>query len=196
MKYIWTIAALIVVSPALAEKELSHPVSELYVMSMDGAELQKDVLTLTGLNSKVIWFTDRPKRQSGVADSEEFIANWPMGDDSFEVDPPNAVLVGEDADGEQFELEIELTDPDWTAEYLKLRVLPLSDELPQSLTLKGAHLFIDNSNDDLGDPDGPGSWCGQECFQPIIGEKAEDEADDAAAKGDYKSQSRYVGTRY
>ena len=164
MKYVLAATAIGITGPLLAETEQNYPVSELYVMTMEQAQLQNEVLTLTGMNSKVIWFTDRPERQSGVAYTDAFIANWPMGDDDFEVDPPNAVLVGENADGEEFEIAMELMNPEWNQDILTLRVLPLGEALPDKLGLSAAHLFIDNSSDD-GDV---GSWCGHECFRPVI----------------------------
>jgi len=155
--------ALSIAAPVMAETQLGYPVSELYVVATEQAQLRDKVLTLTGPNSKVIWFTDRPERKSGAADTRVFIANWPKGEDSFEVDPPNAVLVGSDADGDEIEIAMELTEPKWDEGELSLRVLPLSQPLPKSLDLGDAHLFIDNS----GPGDSVPEWCGHECFNPV-----------------------------
>ena len=147
-------------TPAKDDAQLDYPVSELYVVAMEGASIEQDVLTLSGLNPKVIWFTGRPKRESGRASFEVFVASWPMADDSFKVDPPNAVLVGTDRNGDDVEFAMELTDPVWVEGTLKLRVLPLSDPLPELLSSSAAHLFIDNA-------DALSGWCGHECFQPV-----------------------------
>lgn len=154
---------------ATAEPRLEYPVSELYVMSMDSAELvDGQRLVLDGVNRKVIWFTDRPIRESGVADTRMFIANWPVGTDSFAGDPPNAVIVGALQDGTEVELPLELKEPKWSDKALILSVLPLSELLPQGLRLYNAHLFIDNSSDN---GDQATAWCGHVCFRPIVTEK-------------------------
>lgn len=80
---------------------------------MDKAELLAKQHTLSGVSSKAIWLTDRPKQESGLANSSIFIANWPMGDNSFEVDPPNAVLMDETADGEDVEIAMAQLEPGW-----------------------------------------------------------------------------------
>lgn len=167
MKRFFVLFTMASAMAVLAEPTHDYPVSELYVMSMDSAELiDGQRLVLDGVNRKVIWFTDRPDRGSGVADTRIFIANWPAGTDSFEVDPPNAVIVGALEDGTEIELPLELTEPSWSNESLVLSVLPLNEPLPKGLSLTNAHLFIDNSGDDDGDEL---NWCGHVCFKPVIG---------------------------
>ncbi|MEM6582573.1 MAG: hypothetical protein AAF699_14945 [Pseudomonadota bacterium] len=167
MKLVAALAILLLALSATGDTTQNYPISELYVMSMDSAELiDGQRLVLDGVNRKVIWFTDRPDRGSGVADVRIFIANWPAGTDSFEVDPPNAVIVGALKDGTEIELPLELTEPSWSDDSLVLSVLPLNEPLPNRLSLTNAHLFIDNSGDDDGDATG---WCGHACFKPVIG---------------------------
>ena len=39
-----------------------------------------------------VYFADRPNREVGHIDSGSFVALWSDGENSFEADPPNAVL--------------------------------------------------------------------------------------------------------
>ncbi len=156
------IALLIgVAATGAAQPEQNYPVSELYVLSADGARIDGDRLTLSGVDATVIWFTDRPAHQAGRADTQVFIANWPMGEDGFAVDPPNAVLVGGTASGE-VEVALELFDPEWAGQDLVLRVKPLEAASPHRLSLSAVHLFIDNQPDPQKGPEN--TWCGHECF--------------------------------
>jgi len=147
-----------------SDMQQDYPISELYVLSAQSAELNGDRLTLMGLDPKVIWFAERPARQAGRADTEVFVANWPVGDDSFEVDPPNAALVGSNGDDEEVELVLELMDPVWNGPELTLRIVPVETPLPRRLSLRFAHMFIDNQVADA-------LWCGHECFNAIIGDR-------------------------
>jgi len=50
-------------------------------------------LILEEPHDTVIWFADRPIRKAGYTDIRDFLKTWDEGKDSFEKDPPNAVLV-------------------------------------------------------------------------------------------------------
>ena len=76
------------------------PVPSLGVINSDGASLEGNKLTLTGVSGNVIVFADRPVRAAGHESTELFISRWGDGKDSFSKDPPNAtvsVLGGSDA---------------------------------------------------------------------------------------------------
>lgn len=49
-------------------------------------------LTIADTDPSIVWFTDRPARQSGVATLERFAAEWAPGG-PFATDPPNAAIV-------------------------------------------------------------------------------------------------------
>lgn len=49
-------------------------------------------ITLTGVSSTTLFFSDRPYRVTGHLPTGEFVSSWGAGDDSFAEDPPNAVL--------------------------------------------------------------------------------------------------------
>lgn len=77
------------------------PVPSLGVMNSDGATLEGNKLTLTGVSGNVIIFADRPVRAAGHESTDMFIARWGDGKDSFSKDPPNATVsvLGGDKNG-------------------------------------------------------------------------------------------------
>ena len=77
------------------------PVPSLGVINSDGATLEGNKLTLTGVSGNVIVFADRPVRAAGHELTDLFISRWGDGKDSFKKDPPNATVsvLGGDKDG-------------------------------------------------------------------------------------------------
>ena len=77
------------------------PVPSLGVINSDGATLEGNKLTLTGITKNVIIFADRPVRAAGHETTELFISRWDDGKDSFKNDPPNATVsvLGGEKDG-------------------------------------------------------------------------------------------------
>src|SRR5687767_2390411 len=67
-------------------------------------------LKLNDLADKTILFSDRPNRIVVTETTRDFVGNWTSGEDSFQVDPPNAALVVTD-DQEDDVFEIELFNP-------------------------------------------------------------------------------------
>lgn len=67
-------------------------------------------LQLNDLADKTILFSDRPNRIVATETTRDFVGNWTSGEDSFQVDPPNAALVVTD-DQEDDVFEIELFNP-------------------------------------------------------------------------------------
>ncbi|MDW0120939.1 MAG: hypothetical protein QOK88_07945 [Nitrososphaeraceae archaeon] len=67
-------------------------------------------LQLNDLADKTILFSDRPNRIVVTETTRDFVGNWTSGEDSFQVDPPNAALVVTD-DQEDDVFEIELFNP-------------------------------------------------------------------------------------
>ena len=121
------------------------PVSLLFIQSSDGAKLTDSTLTLTGVSSQTIWFTDRPYRESGQMITAEFISKWGSGADSFADDPPNAGFSCE-VGGELVNYVVELTDPSLDGDVLSYSVEAVGDDpLPSTLQCDAAaDLFIDS----------------------------------------------------
>ena len=51
-----------------------------------------DILTLQDVTPATLFFSDRPQRVVGHMTTADFVELWGEGDNSFEADPPNAVL--------------------------------------------------------------------------------------------------------
>jgi len=80
-----------------------------FVITAKEAELKGDQLTLITNSEHLFAFTDRPNRKFATLSVEDWTKNWNKGSDSFEKDPPNAVLVGTNsADEKEVLVEIEL----------------------------------------------------------------------------------------
>lgn len=81
---------------APAEKTIGQPKTEivpsLIVLNADGAKLEGNTLTLTGVATNSIIFADRPVRSAGHALTTHLIEEWADGSDSFAKDPPNATV--------------------------------------------------------------------------------------------------------
>ncbi len=68
-------------------------------------------LTLNDVNAQVVWFSDRPARQSGHIPIAEFVESWKGY--GFVEDPPNAALSVLGADDSQDTVVVELGSPDF-----------------------------------------------------------------------------------
>jgi hypothetical protein len=62
------------------------------VQTAQGIESTEDTLTLRGVTPSTLYFSDRPQRVVGHMTTADFVDLWGIGDNSFESDPPNAVL--------------------------------------------------------------------------------------------------------
>lgn len=64
----------------------------MFVQNALGITTESGTLTLTGVGPSTLYFSDRPQRVVGHMATSDFVDLWGAGDNSFEVDPPNAVL--------------------------------------------------------------------------------------------------------
>ncbi len=69
------------------EAEQSMFVQTARAITSDGT-----TLTLKDVTPSTLYFSDRPKRIVGHMTTADFVDLWAEGDNSFEEDPPNAVL--------------------------------------------------------------------------------------------------------
>jgi len=78
------------------EAEESMFVQTAEAVTSDGA-----TMTLLGVTPSTLYFSDRPQRIVGHMATTDFVELWGEGENSFEEDPPNAVLAflepGDDA---------------------------------------------------------------------------------------------------
>ncbi|TQM62864.1 hypothetical protein [Humibacillus xanthopallidus] len=64
----------------------------LFVQTATATSSVDGRLTLTGITPSTLYFADRPERATGHLSTQDFVNLWAVGDNSFESDPPNAVL--------------------------------------------------------------------------------------------------------
>jgi hypothetical protein len=68
-------------------------VEYMFAQTSSGVSIGADGrVTLNGVSRTTLFFSDRPHRVTGHIPTDEFIAQWGDGDDSFASDPPNALL--------------------------------------------------------------------------------------------------------
>jgi len=137
----------------------SSGVSQLFVQTTNSGtwELDNDgqhTLTLTAPGAHVTVFTDRPERLASQMTTEEFLNLWASF--GFNVDPPNAAIVVNDATATESTLVVELSNPkiigtsvQYTATVLHnptgtFAEYEVDDDLPT--TFEDASLFIDNAS--------------------------------------------------
>ena len=64
----------------------------MFVQTAQSVTSDGKSLTLNGVTPSTLYFSDRPKRIVGHMSTADFVELWSEGDNSFEDDPPNAVL--------------------------------------------------------------------------------------------------------
>lgn len=64
----------------------------MFVQTARGISSDGTTLTLNDVTPSTLYFSDRPKRVVGHMTTADFVDLWGEGDNSFEEDPPNAVL--------------------------------------------------------------------------------------------------------
>jgi hypothetical protein len=76
------------------EKKIEELQAEesMFVQTAQGVTSDGGTLTLTGVTASTLYFSDRPQRAVGSMKTADFVDLWGVGDNSFETDPPNAVL--------------------------------------------------------------------------------------------------------
>ena len=72
----------------------------MFVQTAEGIDSDGQTLTLRGITPSTLYFSDRPKRVVGHMSTADFVDLWATGDNSFETDPPNAVLAFLEPDAE------------------------------------------------------------------------------------------------
>jgi hypothetical protein len=130
-------------------------VEDMFVQTASGVRTDDGTMTLLGLTPHTIYFSDRPQRIVGHITTHRFLQWWSDGEDSFAVDPPNAVLAwGEPGTDTPDEAVVVISDPVVTDDGLRYRIQTLQGTPP---TQAGpCVLFIDP----LGRPLSPTSVAG------------------------------------
>jgi hypothetical protein len=84
------------------EKDIEELETEesMFVQTAQGISSEGGTLTLEGVTPSTLYFSDRPQRVTGQMATSDFVDLWGEGENSFETDPPNAVLSFLESGGE------------------------------------------------------------------------------------------------
>ena len=138
-----------------ATTEQLETAEAMFVQTAQGIESADGSLTLRGITPSTLYFSDRPERVTGHMATSDFVDLWGAGENSFEADPPNAVLSFLEPGGDVPEdAVVVLTEPQLSDGELSYSIDVLEGAVP-------AHtgpvtLFIDP----FGRPLSPVSVCG------------------------------------
>jgi hypothetical protein len=127
----------------------------MFVQTARGFTSDGATLTLRDVTPGTLYFADRPQRVVGHMTTADFVDLWDEGENSFETDPPNAVLAYvEGGDDAPADVVMVLRDPRLEDGHLSYSVEVLEGAVP---TEGGpVTLFIDP----FGRPLSPVSVCG------------------------------------
>lgn len=127
----------------------------MFVQQAHAASVRDGRLTLDRMTPATLYFSDRPHREVGHISNKDFVSIWDQGENSFESDPPNAVLAFlESGDGEPEDAVVVISDPQLGDGSMSYAIELLEGNLPPSTG--ACTLFIDP----LGRPLSPGSAAG------------------------------------
>jgi len=133
----------------LAEQE------SMFVQTARGITSEGAVVTLHDVTPSTLYFSDRPQRVVGHMSTADFVDLWSKGDNSFETDPPNAVLaLVEDGSDTPADAVVVIKEPRLFDRQLSYSVEVLEGTVP--ITGGPVTLFIDP----FGRPLSPVSVCG------------------------------------
>ena len=124
------------------EKEQAKQADFLFVQTAKSMGFDKSTnkLTLDGISSTTLFFSDRPVRIAGNRKTTAFVPCWSKGKDSFLKDPPNADVSIIEGDKLQ-QVVVVLQSPELKGDTLVYTVKVLQGDMPP----KGADvsIFID-----------------------------------------------------
>ncbi len=126
-------------SPAIHSK-----VELLLVQNSKNVAIDKDkkTLTLKGVSPTTLFFSDRPDRIAGHFNKKDYLKTWTEGEESFDADPPNAVLSVFEGDKDYLlDVVVELQNPRYEGDDLIYDITLIDGELP--MVGGPSSLFID-----------------------------------------------------
>jgi hypothetical protein len=124
------------------EEEL-EAIEAMFVQTAVEASAEGNTLTLHDVSASTLYFSDRPKRVVGHVTSSMFVDMWDEGGNSFEEDPPNAVLAFlEPGDDVPEDVVVVLRNPSMEGSALSYTFETLEGQMPAHAK-GGVTLFID-----------------------------------------------------
>lgn len=136
------VAAIGILAPASVTSAAGET-DLLFVQSAPDVAVSGDQLRLKNVSPLTLFFSDRPKRMTGVYKLDEWQKVWTDGSDSLKKDPPNAVLsVFEAGRADPTETVVELLDMKSEGADLVYSIKVLKGSLPAAGG--ESSLFIDD----------------------------------------------------
>jgi len=127
----------------------------MFVQTAHGAASDGKTLTLNNVTPSTLYFSDRPQRIVGHMTTADFVDLWAEGDNSFQEDPPNAVLAFlESGDQVPEDAVVVIREPRLDGAQLSYKIEALEGAVPAEAG--PVTLFIDP----FGRPLSPVSVCG------------------------------------
>jgi hypothetical protein len=114
----------------------------LFVQNAEAVTLEDGLLTLSGISSTTLFFSDRPDKIAAYGLTSEFVTFWSTGggSDNFEKSPPNAALAIASEDGAE-DVVVTLTNPRLNGDTLQYDVTLI--EGPATVAGGPCSLFVD-----------------------------------------------------
>jgi hypothetical protein len=117
-------------------------IEALFAQTARELTTEGDKVTFHGLSPATLYFSDRPQRVVGHLTTQKFVEEWGLGENSFAVDPPNAVIsFVEKGDQTPEDAIVVLKDPQLEGDKLTYTVDMLEGTLPAKGEL--VSVFID-----------------------------------------------------
>ena len=140
-------------TPNTVSKQAKQKASFLFVLRADTGVIAKAAegytLTLTGMDDKVLYFSDRPVRKAGFITMTQFMGDWAKGNNSFKANPPNAAIVHPalktNEKGIAQAIPVELTHPELTTNGWTFHMTDLHGKISRG-TYNGITLFVDSTS--------------------------------------------------
>ena len=134
--------AMVSAKAAIAEEKAEGEkiVEYLFVQNAASVTLKDGVMTMKGIATDTLYFSDRPDRITGRITTQKLVDKWGEGEDSFKKNPPNAVLAVLEKD-KTVDIVVELLNPRLDGENLIYDVIVLDGDKMTEGTM--VSLFID-----------------------------------------------------
>ena len=117
----------------------------LYVHTAIEANAANSTTLVMPVTNDIFAFTDRPNREHKYISAEEFVSYWSEdATNSFQFDPPNAVLTSVDDDGVA-EVEVVIIDASTDGDNITYTIQ--NPKLTENATFEDVSLFVDGNGD-------------------------------------------------
>ena len=123
------------------DEKASEGAQYLFVQNASGLSSEGGKITLKGVNSETIFFSDRPERIAGHTPTAYFVKEWGVGEDNFAENNPNATLAVFGEKTEPVDAVVVLSNPVLKGNDLTYDVKVIEGKIPA--TGEGCSLFID-----------------------------------------------------